>query len=101
MEEPLPLGEGAANLASAPVAPGVVQVPPDGRPIVLLADAQTIGGYPQLGQVATVDLPVVAQLRPGERMRFRMITLAEARERLAARERGLALLREGLKERRA
>jgi antagonist of KipI len=101
LEDPLPLGEGAANLASAPVAPGVVQVPPDGRPIVLLADAQTIGGYPQLGQVATVDLPVVAQLRPGERMRFRMITLAEARERLAARERGLALLREGLKERRA
>lgn len=95
------MGEGAAVLASAPVAPGVVQVPPDGRPIVLLADAQTIGGYPQLGQVATVDLPVVAQLRPGERMRFRMITLAEARERLAARERGLALLREGLKERRA
>lgn len=101
LEEPIPMGEGAANLASAPVAPGVVQVPPDGRPIVLLADAQTIGGYPQLGQVATVDLPVVAQLRPGERMRFRMITLAEARERLAARERGLALLREGLKERRA
>jgi len=101
LEEPLPLGEGAANLASAPVAPGVVQVPPDGRPIVLLADAQTIGGYPQLGQVATVDLPVVAQLRPGGRMRFRMITLAEARDRLAARERGLALLREGLKERRA
>lgn len=101
LEESLPPRADSGNLASAPVAPGTVQVPPDGRPIILLADAQTIGGYPQLGQVATVDLPVVAQLRPGQRLRFRAISLAEARETLAARERGLAMLREGLKERRA
>ena len=74
-------------------------MPPDGRPIALLTDAQTIGGYPVLGQVAAVDLPVLAQLRPGERLRFRPIALAEARERLATREQGLAMLREGLKER--
>lgn len=98
LEETLPAHAGPGDLVSAPVAPGTVQVPPDGRPIVLLADAQTIGGYPRLGEVATVDLPVLAQLRPGDRLRFRTITLAEAREALVARERGLAMLREGLKE---
>lgn len=55
---------------SAPVAPGVVQLPPDGQPIVLLADAQTVGGYPRLGHVIAADLPRLAQLRPGDTVRF-------------------------------
>ena len=55
---------------SAAVAPGTVQLPPDGRPIVLLADAQTVGGYPRLGHVIAADLPRLAQLRPGETLRF-------------------------------
>ena len=55
---------------SAPVAPGTLQLPPDGRPIVLLADAQTVGGYPRLGHVVAADLPRLAQLRPGESIRF-------------------------------
>jgi antagonist of KipI len=55
---------------SAAVAPGTVQLPPDGRPIVLLADAQTVGGYPRLGHVIAADLPRLAQLRPGEALRF-------------------------------
>jgi KipI family sensor histidine kinase inhibitor len=84
------------ELGSAPVAPGTIQVPPDGQPIVLLADAQTIGGYPQAAHVVAADLPQVAQLRPGERVRFREVEVAEAREWIAARERALALLREGL-----
>jgi biotin-dependent carboxylase-like uncharacterized protein len=88
----------ASDLVSSPVSPGTIQVPPDGQPIVLLADAQTIGGYPQIAQVASVDLPLVAQLRPGDTVRFRVITLAEARAALAAREQALALLRTGLKE---
>jgi KipI family sensor histidine kinase inhibitor len=84
------------ELLSGPVAPGTVQVPPDGQPIVLLADAQTIGGYPQLCHVISVDLPLVAQLRPGDTLRFECVTLAEAHERVAARERALGLLHEGL-----
>jgi antagonist of KipI len=84
------------DILSAPVAPGTLQVPPDGQPIVLLADAQTIGGYPQIAHVAAVDLPVVAQLRPGDEVRFLVITLTEARELIAAQERALGLLREGL-----
>lgn len=55
---------------SAPVAPGTVQLPPDGQPIVLLADAQTVGGYPRLGHVIAADLPRLAQLRPGDSLRF-------------------------------
>lgn len=84
------------ELVSSPVAPGTVQVPPDGQPIILLADAQTIGGYPRVAHVISVDLPVLAQLRPGDTVRFRPVTLADARELIAAQERALGLLREGL-----
>lgn len=59
-----------AEQVSAPVAPGTVQLPPDGRPIVLLADAQTVGGYPRLGHVIAADLPRLAQLCPGDTVRF-------------------------------
>jgi antagonist of KipI len=86
----------AGDLISSAVAPGAVQVPPEGQPIVLLADAQTIGGYPQIAHVIAVDLPVMAQLRPGDEVRFIPVTLMEARELIAARERAIGLLREGL-----
>lgn len=87
---------GGGELTSIPLAPGTVQVPPDGQPIIVLADAQTIGGYPQLAHVATVDLPLLGQLRPGDRLTFRRITSAEAYELWSARERALGMLREGL-----
>jgi antagonist of KipI len=86
----------AGDLVSSAVVPGTVQVPPDGLPIVLLSDAQTIGGYPLVAHVVAVDLPVVAQLRPGDEVRFVLVTLADARELIAAQERALGLLREGL-----
>jgi antagonist of KipI len=78
------------------LVPGTIQVPPDGQPIVLMADAQTIGGYPQIAHVVSVDLPLVAQLRPGDTLRFREITLEEAHELAFARERQLGMLHEGL-----
>ncbi len=70
------------DIASEAVAFGTVQLPPDGNPIVLMADRQTIGGYPRLGEVAGVDLPLLAQLKPGDALRFERIALAEA-QRLA------------------
>jgi antagonist of KipI len=82
--------------ASSPVAPGTIQIPPDGQPIVLLADAQTIGGYPKLGHVITVDFPIVAQLKPGDTLRFAPVSIAEAQAALAARERAMGILREGV-----
>ena len=87
---------GAAELVSSAVAPGTVQVPPDGQPIVLMADAQTLGGYPQAAQVISVDLPLMAQLRPGDRVKFVKITLEEAHQLAFTREHTLALLHEGL-----
>lgn len=70
---------GSINLASLGVVPGVVQVPPDGLPILLMADAQTTGGYPVAGAVIAADLPLAGQLLPGDRLRFSLSNLAEAR----------------------
>jgi allophanate hydrolase subunit 2 len=92
--EPLPGGESFAGMPSLAVFPGTVQVPPDGLPIVLLADAQTIGGYPVLGQVIMADLPRAAQLRPGDTLRFEPVSLAEARVALQEQEIWLAAVRE-------
>ena len=60
---------------------GTVQVPPNGMPIILMADHQTTAGYPVIGQVAQVDVARVAQLKPGDRMYFRLISNEEG-ERL-------------------
>jgi antagonist of KipI len=84
------------ELLSSGVAPGTLQAPPHGHPILLLADAQTIGGYPRLAHVITVDLPLAAQLRPGDGVRFREVSLPEAHELLHERERHLARFRLGL-----
>jgi antagonist of KipI len=70
------------ELLSEAVCFGTVQVPPDGQPIVLMADRQTTGGYPKIAQVASVDLPRLAQRAPGETVRFEWITL-EAAQHLA------------------
>jgi antagonist of KipI len=66
------------ELLSEGVAFGTVQLPPGGSPIVLMADRQTTGGYPRIGEVASVDLGVVAQLKPGDHLRFRLVPLEEA-----------------------
>jgi allophanate hydrolase subunit 2 len=68
------------TLASLGVVPGAIQLPPDGAPIVLLADAQTTGGYPLLGAVIGADLPVLAQTLPGDQVRFSTISLAAAEQ---------------------
>jgi antagonist of KipI len=76
-----PLAWPGREMVSEPVCPGTVQVTPDGRCIVLGVDAQTIGGYPKLAQVIGADLDLLGQLRPGDRVQFRRLTLDEA-ERL-------------------
>ena len=68
------------ELLSEGVAFGTVQLPPGGAPIVLMADRQTTGGYPRIGEVASVDLGLVAQLKPGDHLRFRFISLEEAQD---------------------
>jgi KipI family sensor histidine kinase inhibitor len=61
------------------MVPGSIQVPPDGKPIVMLADGPTTGGYPKIATVVTADLPKLAQLVPGEgEVRFSAVSVEEA-----------------------
>jgi antagonist of KipI len=69
---------GADDGLSTPVCPGVVQVPPLGRPLVLMADAPTIGGYPMLAVVSSADLSRLAQCKPGDIIRFSEIPVDTA-----------------------
>lgn len=71
---------------------GSIQVPSDGLPIVLMADRQSIGGYPKIGHVASVDLPQLAQQMPGEEVRFEEIGLAQAQQLDNLREQALSRL---------
>lgn len=80
------------EVISSGVVPGTIQVPPDGQPIVLMADCQTVGGYPRIGVVATVDLPKMAQCKPGDYVTFAEITLEEAQELYIQQERSLRIL---------
>jgi allophanate hydrolase len=66
---------GPAEILSDGMVAGAVQVPPDGQPIVMLADGPTTGGYPKVATVIAADLPRLAQLLPGRsRMRFAVLT---------------------------
>jgi len=85
-----------SDLLSEAVAPGTLQVPPNGKPILLLGDCQTIGGYPKIAHVITVDLPIAAQLWPGDLVRFHEVSLAEAQKLLREREEDFARFRIGI-----
>ena len=80
------------ELASEGCVPGTVQLPPSGMPIVLGVEGPVSGGYPRIGQLAAVDLPRLAQRRPGDALRFTSCTLADALQALDSRERALRRL---------
>ncbi|MGG1659836.1 biotin-dependent carboxyltransferase family protein [Brevibacillus sp. NRS-1366] len=84
------------EMISAAVTAGTIQVPPNGQPIILMADRQTIGGYPKIGYVATVDLGIVAQLRPGETVRFVEISLRDAQQAIFERDEMLKKIKLGI-----
>ena len=88
--------EDESDLISEAVAPGTIQVPPSGKPILLLGDCQTIGGYPKIAHVITVDLGIAAQLRAGDGVRFFEVSLQDAHRLLLERERDLERFRIGL-----
>jgi antagonist of KipI len=88
--------EDNVELTSEAVAPGTTQVPPSGKPILLLGDCQTIGGYPKIANVITVDLGMAAQLRAGDHVRFCEVSLSDAHRLLLERERELERFRIGL-----
>lgn len=76
------------EILSEPTCLGTVQVPNDGTPIALMADHQTTGGYPKIAEIAGADIPGLAQLAPGGRVRFLRVSLEQAQAaRHEARER--------------
>ena len=76
------LGSSPGSLPSEAACPGAIQVPGDGHPIILMADAPTVGGYPKIAVVSEADLPIVAQRRPGESLRFETITIEQSQKAL-------------------
>jgi KipI family sensor histidine kinase inhibitor len=85
---PIPAA-GAREMISDATFPGGIQVPPSGHPILLLADRQTTGGYPQIAVVIAADLPLAGQLVPGDWIELRVCSRHEAIRALAeAREAG-------------
>ncbi|MFC6099019.1 5-oxoprolinase subunit C family protein [Olivibacter domesticus] len=80
------------ELLSTAVCPGTIQVTNDGSLMLLMADSQTIGGYPRIAQVAAVDLPTCAQLSPGNTISFAEISRTDAEKRYLERENQLRKL---------
>lgn len=76
-----------SELLSEATSFGTIQVPPDGQPIVLMADRQTTGGYPKIAVVISTDLPKLAQHKPGDRISFKIITLEQAQQLFLQHER--------------
>jgi allophanate hydrolase subunit 2 len=68
-------------------------VPGDGKPIVLMADAPTVGGYPKIAIVSEADLPILAQRGSGETIRFELITIEESQRALRRRAADIEAIR--------
>jgi len=81
----VPVSNRVATFPSEASCPGSIQIPGDGAPIVLMADAPTVGGYPKIAVVAEADLPIVAQRSPGDSLRFELITIEQSQRALKRR----------------
>ena len=81
-----PLSAPPGEMISDVTFAGGVQVPPSGHPILLMADRQTTGGYPQIASVISADLPLAGQLAPGDWVEFEVCTPAQARAALVGLE---------------
>jgi len=89
--EPLPHSKGY-NIVSDGIAPGSIQVPGSRLPIILLADRQTVGGYPKIASIISADLAAIGRLLPGMSLRFRIVTIAEAQTARRQLEQAMASL---------
>ncbi|MGE7092736.1 biotin-dependent carboxyltransferase family protein [Lysinibacillus sp. NPDC048646] len=89
------------ELLSEGVTFGTIQVPSNGQPIILMADRQTTGGYPKIGQVISADLPSLAQMQANGQVYFKEVTLEEAQWALIHQEKKLKELAFGLRLKRS
>ena len=80
------------EMVSEGCVPGILQLPPSGQPIAFGPECPVSGGYPRIGQVVAVDIPRLAQLRPGDALRFTPCTFEDALRALRDRERALTRL---------
>lgn len=86
------------EMLSHAVPMGTMQVPPDGQPIILMADTQTTGGYPKLACVIQADLGKLAQIGVNQKVRFYPVTIEEAKRRLATNDEYLNRIRNQVNE---
>ncbi|WP_028546193.1 biotin-dependent carboxyltransferase family protein [Paenibacillus taiwanensis] len=84
------------EMVSAAVALGTIQVPPEGNPIVLLADRQTAGGYPRIAHIIRADVPLIAQVKPGGLVHFTEVSLEEAQELYIQQEYSIQQFKQGI-----
>jgi antagonist of KipI len=85
------------SLVSSAVNFGTIQLLPDGQLIILMADHQTTGGYPRIANVFSLDLPLLAQLNPNDKVAFHLISQTEAERLILQHEKDLSFLKLGVK----
>ena len=85
------------DILSEGVAPGSIQVPGDGHPIVLGRDCQTTGGYPKIATVISSDLDRLAQIPSGQEVRFQLVSLADAKDAARRAARWINALKDAVK----
>lgn len=77
---------------------GCIQIPSDGKPIILLADRQTTGGYAQIGVIASVDIPKIVQQKPGSKVKFQKIPVSEAQSLIQEQQEEFKTLKRNIKK---
>lgn len=85
------------EMISGEVSIGTIQIPPDGNPIILLADRATAGGYPKIAHVTLYDIPKLVQLKASDKIVFKKVTLKEAEELYLKREMYIEKLKKSIK----
>ncbi|WP_246197381.1 biotin-dependent carboxyltransferase family protein [Cytobacillus depressus] len=93
LEGPIIEHTAGADITSEGIFFGAIQVPKNGQPIVFLVGRQSIGGYTKIGGVITVDLPKLAQVKPGDSITFERITVEEAHALLKEKEHDFSILK--------
>ncbi|SHM82606.1 biotin-dependent carboxylase uncharacterized domain-containing protein [Caldanaerovirga acetigignens] len=79
------------------IVPGAIQIPANGSPIIMLKDAQTTGGYAKIATCIWSDLPKLAQLKPGDKVKFKAVKVKEAHDLLRAMEKNIEEIKSSLK----
>jgi len=85
---------GDANIISNGIPFGAIQVPDSGMPIIMLSDRQTVGGYTKIGTIINIDMPMIAQCKPGDKVKFKTIDIYEAQNLFVQQKKYYVALRD-------